>query len=259
MIALRPLLAVAFAGCCWSIALAAEVPIPPSPTHWATDTAGFVDSDTISQLDARLHSYQTKTGHQVLVYIAPTTGDTPLEDWTIKAFTKWKVGRKGLDDGLVLFIFSTDRKLRIEVGYGLEGTMPDAKAADIIRDTITPQLKAGHPNAAVVAGVNAILSVLGGEAPGAAGSPVPEASDQSSVSDSSAIFAILFFFGTLLLMFALWWYVARHATAFLGSGRSSGSSGGFFGGGGSDGGGDFGGGFSGGGGMGGGGGASGGW
>jgi uncharacterized protein len=144
----------------------AEVAIPSSPTHWATDTAGFLKPETVVALDTRLRAYENATGHQVLVYVAPTTGDTPTEDWTVRTFARWKVGRKGLDDGLILFVFRTDRKVRIEVGYGLEQTVPDATAARIIRDTIAPQLKAGHPDAAVTAGVDQILGAVGGDARG---------------------------------------------------------------------------------------------
>jgi uncharacterized protein len=142
-------------------ALGAEVAIPPSPTRWATDTTGFLDARTVAALDARLEAYQGSTGHQVLVYVAPTTGDTPTEDWTVRAFARWKVGRKGLDDGLVLFVFPRDHKVRIEVGYGLEQTVPDATAARIIGD-ITPKLKAGDPDNAVTAGVDEILGAIGG-------------------------------------------------------------------------------------------------
>ena len=141
---------------------AAEVSIPPPPAHWATDTTGFLAPQTVVALDARLRAYESSSGHQVLVYVAPTTGATPIEDWTVRAFARWKVGRKGLDDGLVLFVFPKDRTLRIEVGYGLEQTIPDATAARIIRD-ITPELKAGKPDAAVTAGIDEILAVLAGE------------------------------------------------------------------------------------------------
>jgi uncharacterized protein len=147
---------------------AADVPIPRSPTHWATDTTGFLAPQTVIALDARLRAYESSSGHQVLVYVAPTTGATPTEDWTVRAFARWKVGRKGLDDGLVLFVFPTDRKVRIEVGYGLEQTIPDATAARIIRD-ITPALKAGQADAAVTAGIDEILAVLAGEAHGTGG------------------------------------------------------------------------------------------
>src|SRR5690349_18406282 len=107
---------------------AAETPLPPTPTQWVTDTAGFLSPSTAADLNGRLQSYEQQTGHQVLVYIGTTTGDAPIEDWAVRAFEKWKVGRKGIDDGLVLFIMSQDRRLRIEVGYGLEGQVPDAVA-----------------------------------------------------------------------------------------------------------------------------------
>src|ERR1700681_392870 len=96
---------VAFFALGATAALCAEVPIPASPTQWVSDTAGFLSAQTADQLNARLRSYEKKRGHQVLVYVAPTTGQTPLEAWTVRAFKAWKVGRKGLDDGLVLFIF----------------------------------------------------------------------------------------------------------------------------------------------------------
>jgi uncharacterized protein len=149
-----------------SAATGAEVPIPRSPTRWATDTTGFLQPQTVVALDARLRAYQSRTGHQVLVYVAPTTGDTPTEDWAVRAFARWKVGRKGLDDGLVLFVFPSDRKVRIEVGYGLEPIVPDATAARIIRDTIAPKLRAGRADEAVTAGVADVLRTIGGEAQG---------------------------------------------------------------------------------------------
>jgi uncharacterized protein len=145
------------------VANGAEVAIPPSPAHWATDTAGFLQPQTVADLDARLRAYESATGHQVLVYVAPTTGAAPTEDWTVRAFRKWKVGRKGLDDGLILFVFPADRKVRIEVGYGLEQSVPDAVAARVIRDTITPKIRAGQPDAAVTSGVDALLGAIGGE------------------------------------------------------------------------------------------------
>jgi uncharacterized protein len=168
MRAVRWLLALMMVIGLGTAANGAEIPIPPSPTHWATDTTGFLSSETVVALDARLHAYERSSGHQVLVYVAPTTGATATEDWTVRAFARWKVGRKGLDDGLVLFVFPTDRKVRIEVGYGLEQTVPDATAARIIRD-ITPKLKAGDPDAAVTAGIDEILGAVGGEARGDGG------------------------------------------------------------------------------------------
>jgi uncharacterized protein len=144
---------------------AAEVAIPPAPSAWVTDTAGFLTPQTVDALDARLSAYQGTTGHQILVYVAPTTGDTPTEQWTERAFALWKVGRKGIDDGLVMFVFPADRKVRIEVGYGLEQTVPDAIASRIIRNTIAPKIRAGQPDQAVTSGVDELLATIGGEAP----------------------------------------------------------------------------------------------
>jgi uncharacterized protein len=98
----------------------------------------------------------------LLVYIGKTTGGVPIEDWAVKAFQAWKVGRKGLDDGLALFIMADDRRLRIEVGYGLEGQVPDAMASRIINEVIVPRVQAGDRDGAVANGMNAVASILGG-------------------------------------------------------------------------------------------------
>jgi len=142
---------------------AAETPIPPAPDRWVTDTAGFLSPQTVDSLDRRLESYQRQTGHQILVYIGKTTGDAPIEDWAVRAFEKWKVGRKGIDDGLVLFIMAQDHRLRIEVGYGLEGQVPDAIAGRVVNEIIAPRIRAGDPNGAVTAGIEALVGVIGGQ------------------------------------------------------------------------------------------------
>src|SRR5215468_10619796 len=133
------LLAAALVGLA-APAFANEVPIPPSPTEWVTDNVGLISAATRDTLNQRLRDYNKATGHQVIVWIGATTGEAPLEDWTIRAFTAWKVGRKGLDDGAALFMFSQDRKVRIEVGYGLESVLTDAMASRIIRDNIVPHM-----------------------------------------------------------------------------------------------------------------------
>src|SRR5437870_8311682 len=115
-----------------------------------------------SALDSRLEGFERSSGHQLIVYIGQTTGDAPIEDWAVRTFAKWKVGRKGIDDGLVLFIMAADRKLRIEVGYGLEGQVPDAIASRVINDVIVPRVQAGDRDAAVAAGMDAVMTVIGG-------------------------------------------------------------------------------------------------
>jgi uncharacterized protein len=221
---------------------AAETPIPPPPTQWVTDTANFLSPDTVRSLDARLAAYERATGHQLIVYIAPTTGDAPIEDWAVRAFAKWKVGRKGLDDGLALFIMSQDHKMRIEVGYGLEATVPDVIAFRVINEVMAPRIQAGHPDEAVTAAIDSLTGVIGGQAH----APPPT----SKPSKPLTLFQWIFYGILGILILAL---VITHpalAFYFLASIMS---------GGGGSGGGGGGGGFSGGGGRSGGGGASGSW
>ncbi|HXO25936.1 MAG TPA: TPM domain-containing protein, partial [Thermoanaerobaculia bacterium] len=138
-------------------------PVPPAPAHWVTDEAGFLSPGVGAALDARLRDYQARTGHQVVMWIGGSTGGVPIEDFTVRAFTAWKVGRKGLDDGLAIFLFALDRKVRFEVGYGLEGQVPDAIASRIIREVMVPRLKAGDHDGAVTHGVEATLAVVDGQ------------------------------------------------------------------------------------------------
>jgi uncharacterized protein len=163
---MRRILGSLFVILAWlgALGLSAETPLPPPPQRWVTDAQHHLSTSTQTELDQRLEAYQNATGHQVLVWIGGSTGAIPLEDWAARTFASWKVGRKGSDDGLVLFLLAQDRKLRIEVGYGLEGQMPDATASRIIRETIAPRLGTGDWDGALRAGVDQILTTLGGEA-----------------------------------------------------------------------------------------------
>ncbi len=159
----------------WAVAArpasAGQADIPPSPTRWATDNAGFLSRATVASLDAQLEDFERRTGRQVLVYIDRTTGDAPIEDWAVRAFEKWGVGRKGLDDGLVLFLMAEDRRARIEVGYGLEPVMTDLAASRVIRDVLIPRLQSGDNDGAVTEAVAALLTAISGEPSGAKAPP----------------------------------------------------------------------------------------
>lgn len=227
--------------------VAAEQPIAPAPAHWATDTAGFLSATTVRALDARLQAYEATAHHQVLVYVCPTTGDTPLEQWTVRAFEAWRVGRKGLDDGLVLFVFSRDRTARIEVGYGMEEMVPDATAARIIRASIIPWFVAGDPDRGVTEGVSLILRQIGGESGNAGGDiAVPHGGniERPAAPQRIALFFLLLMLSIMIVRHP--WIALYLLVSIIGAGRGGGASSG-------------GGGFSGGGGRSGGGGASGSW
>ena len=137
---------------------------PAAPTRWVTDSAGFLSDGTRQELDGRLETYERQSGHHLLVWIGRTSGGVPLEDFTVRAFAAWKVGRKGLDDGLVLFVFADDRKVRVEVGYGLEGQVPDAIASRIIWETIVPRVQAGDRDGAIRAGIAALIAAIEAQA-----------------------------------------------------------------------------------------------
>jgi uncharacterized protein len=239
---------------CATVALAAATPVAPAPARWATDTAQFISESTRAQLDNRLQAHETATGQQVLLWIGRTTGDASIEEWAARTYAAWRVGRKGLDDGVVLFLMADDRKVRIEVGYGLEDRLTDARAATIIREQIVPRLREGDRDGAAQAGVDSILRVLGSPQSAVGGEP---AADQRRPVPGLGRLIAMGILGLLILGFAITHpRLAILLLTTMGSGRG----GGFGGrGGGGFGGGGGGGGFSGGGGRSGGGGASGSW
>jgi uncharacterized protein len=230
-----------------AVAAHAETPIPAPPTAFVTDRAAFLSPAAVSELDERLAGYAQQSGHQLVVYVDHTTGGVPIEDWAVKAFERWKVGRKGIDDGLVLFIFKDDHRLRIEVGYGLEDRVPDLLASRIINDDMVPRIRAGDADGAVRTGVDRLIQTIGGAA---GAKPAPQ---KTPVWVSVAVVILILMAGGFIIT-----HPALAALILASSGRRGGG----WGGGGWGGGGGFsggGGGFSGGGGSSGGGGASGSW
>lgn len=217
------------------LAIAAYGQVPPAPTERVTDASGFLSPPARQALNVRLKVYEGATGHQVWVWVGKSTGATPLEGWTVRAFQSWRVGRKSLDDGLVLFLFSEDRKARIEVGYGLEGQMPDALASRILRDSVLPRLKAGDPDGAVTAGVDSILATMGGE------KPTPKADAPESKPMSWLQIALLVVVGIGFLFLAIrnpglaMYLLMLFARGGGGGGGNSGGGGGRSGGGGASG------------------------
>jgi uncharacterized protein len=181
-------------------ALAADFTVPPVPTHYVTDNAGALSSATRTSVDAELKGYERATGHQVIVWIGDTTGDVPLETWTGDTAHQWHVGRRGKDDGAILFLFVGDHKVRIEIGYGLEGTLTDADASRIIRDDIVPRMKAADPDGAVSSGVAAMLTTI---TPSYAGVTPPLAQENSApAAASGGVIAMFAFFGVFALFVA---------------------------------------------------------
>ena len=126
------------------------------------DLAGVLPAHDSEQLSARLEAHEQQTGNQVAVLILPSLEGEPLEEYSHRVATTWRLGRKGTDNGVLLLIALKERKLRIEVGYGLEGTLTDLRSAHIIRNEIVPRFKAGDIPAGVRAGTDAILQTIEG-------------------------------------------------------------------------------------------------
>jgi uncharacterized protein len=229
------------------IAAGADFTIPPTPAQYVTDNANALSENARASLENELHAYESATGHQIVVWIGQTTGDVPLETWTGETADHWKIGRRGKDDGAVLFVFMQDHKARIEVGYGLEGALTDADSFRIITQIIRPKMRANDVDGAVSDGVAAMLKTITPSYNGVS-APAEEAQTQPLTGKDAWVLVIL----GLFVFCAIVAVVRGGRGGYL-------VTGGGFGGGGFGGGGFGGGGFSAGGGGFGGGGASGGW
>lgn len=149
---------------CWVALAGAEtlVVIPPLKAR-VTDLTGTLSADERSKLEGKLQAFEREKGAQIGVLIVPTTRPEAIEQYSIRVAEQWKLGRKGVDDGALLLVAKDDRKLRIEVGYGLEGALNDATAKRIVSDVIAPRFKEGKFYAGIDAGVAVMMSVIGGE------------------------------------------------------------------------------------------------
>lgn len=260
----------------------------PELNSRVTDLTSSLAAENVAKIEASLASLEQAKGAQVAVLIVQTTSPEAIEDYSLRVFEQWKLGRKEIDDGVLLLIALKDRKMRIEVGYGLEGAITDLSAGRIIKEYIAPEFRKGNITEGVNAGLTQITNLINGE-------PLPEASTKQGDFETDWFEKFMFFIVASMFLapklksilgfvlsiaviavvsFGLVWFlsnnlwVASIATFFLssfhaitGSSSSSYNDGGGYGGGfgGGSSGGSSGGGFSGGGGGFGGGGASGGW
>src|SRR3954467_12141777 len=157
---------------CWACSALALVAVPPLSGR-VVDQTGTLTAADVASLTQTLRDLETRKGSQVAVLIVPTTQPEAIEQFSLRVAEAWKIGRKKGDDGALLVIAKTDRKLRIEVGYGLEGSLTDVTARRIIDEIITPKFRSGHFAGGIDAGVDRIIGVINGEA---LPSPQPQAS-----------------------------------------------------------------------------------
>jgi uncharacterized protein len=154
-------LALLLAPTIFSPALALDVPPLRGRIN---DYAGLIPANRAQALEERLARFEAETGHQIAVLTIPSLEGDSLEDFSIRVADSWKIGQKGFDNGAILVVARDDRRLRIEVGYGLEGVMPDAIASRIIREIITPRFRAGDYAGGIEAGVESMVKISRGEA-----------------------------------------------------------------------------------------------
>ncbi|HZV34289.1 MAG TPA: TPM domain-containing protein, partial [Verrucomicrobiae bacterium] len=144
-------------------AWAAEV-IPPAPEHYFNDYANVTSPETASRLNQQLEDFERQTSSQIVVAVYPKMqSDSSIDDYTVRVARAWKVGQKAKNNGAILFVFIQDHKMFIQVGYGLEGVLPDIICKQIIDNEIAPRFKRGDYDGGLSAGVAAMMAATKGE------------------------------------------------------------------------------------------------
>lgn len=214
---------------CWALlfvvlpmTVQAEVAVPPLKDR-VTDQTGTLSTDQIKALDAKLAALEHAKGSQLAVLIVPTTQPETIEQYGIRVASAWRLGRKGVDDGLLLLVAKNDRNLRVEVGYGLEGVVPDAVANRVIREIIVPRFQAGDFAGGIDAGVDRLIRLVEGEP-----LPPPQRASRPRMDDIGIfwwLFVPIFVVGKILqsILGRLPGALATGAVGFLGGWLLAGS------------------------------------
>jgi uncharacterized protein len=170
---------------CWPFAATAQVAVPPL-TGRVVDQTGTLSASDVTELTQKLKDLETRKGSQIAVLIVPTTQPEAIEQFSIRVAEAWKIGRKKIDDGALLVVAKNDHKLRIEVGYGLEGALTDVTARRIIDEVIVPHFRVNDFSGGIFAGVDRIITVINGE-------PLPVPKPEASHSDYNSDLASFIF------------------------------------------------------------------
>ena len=174
----------------------AVVEVPPRPSARVTDLTGTLSPGERDRLEAKLAAFERETTHQVAVLIIPSLGEEDIESLGHRIAAGWKLGQTGKDNGVLLLIAKGDRKLRIEVGYGLEGVLPDGKTGTIIREVIAPRFRRGEFAQGIEAGVDAIMAETRGAA-------IPEAGPRPGKTAGTPVSALPLLVTAIALLIVL--------------------------------------------------------
>ena len=170
---------------CLSLVTQAEVAVP-NLTQRITDLTNTLSAEQLSHVEEILTTLEKTEGSQLAVLIVPTSKPESIEAFSLRVVEKWKLGRKGTDDGVLLLVAKDDRKIRIEVGYGLEGAITDLSAGRIIKEYITPEFRQGRFYNGILAGTGQVANLIKGEP-----LPAPTTSQGSSEFDGESMMPIL--------------------------------------------------------------------
>lgn len=178
---------------------------PGNPTGFVNDFANIIDESTQAALETKLSAFEVSTTHEIVVVIIPTLGDDYIENYAVKLFEEWGIGKKDSDNGILFLVALDDKKVRIEVGYGLEGALVDSEVNTIIQDYVLPKFRENNYVGGIESGVDGIIAATEGE-------EVSNASSVANVNWSEIAFFIIFalFWGVniLIQIFASsksWW------------------------------------------------------
>ncbi len=141
----------------------ADALLPIPPVARVSDSTGTLNADQKQSLEATVTALEQRKGSQIAVLIVPTTQPEEIEAYSYRVVDSWKLGRKGVDDGVLITVAKNDHKVRIEVGRGLEGAIPDAATARIIREYITPKFRAGDFYGGINDAIGALTKLIDGE------------------------------------------------------------------------------------------------
>jgi len=148
---------------CSNLAFSQDFQSIPELKQQVTDKTNTLSSSQISSIESTLREFEKAKGSQIAVLLVPSTKPETIEQYGIRVAEQWKLGRKGVDDGIILLVAKNDRKMRIEVGYGLEGAVPDAYAKRIIEQIIKPEFRSGDFYHGITKGVDALIGLVNGE------------------------------------------------------------------------------------------------
>ena len=163
------------------------VPVPPLKAR-ITDVTGTLNAGQLASLEAALRDFEQKKGSQIAVLVLPSTQPETIEQYSIRVAEQWKVGRARLDDGVILVIAKDDQKLRVEVGYGLEGAIPDVTAKRVIREVIAPHFLANDFYGGISEGTQTLMKLIDGEKLPA---PAQNSARGSGAEDIQSLFVVL--------------------------------------------------------------------